>query len=130
MAHDDTIKTGKQFAGVATDLTDREIQQTVDLINEVRKKYAGKVNTDFNLEALRSEVLHRLAEISVLAEVDPSPCLYGEPPIIEIIGKISGDPIHEHGFDHERKRWEVLEAEERGEDYRGQKEPYNKRKAK
>lgn len=127
---DDTIKTAKDFAGFASDLTDKEIKQAILIIEEVRWKYAGKANSAKNLEALRDEILTRLADMSVLATVDVAPCFYGEPPELEIVGKIAGDDIHEHGFDHERKRHEVLEANRRGEDYRGQKEPYNVRRDK
>jgi hypothetical protein len=119
---DDRVGSAKELSRIATDLTDKEVQQTVQVINVARAKYAGKANTAQNLEAMRDEVLYRLAEINVLAEFDPTPCFHGEPPTIEIIGKIAGDPINKYGFDHERKRHEVLEAEKRGEEYRGQKE--------
>jgi hypothetical protein len=111
---DDTVKTGKQFADFASDLTDEEIQRTVRIINDVRNKHMGKKDSPENLEMLRDEILTRLAEINVLAELDPSPLFHGQPPILEIIGKISTDPIHKYGFDHERKRHEVIESKKRG----------------
>jgi hypothetical protein len=91
-------------------------------------KYANKPNTADNLERLRDEVLTRLSEINILATLDPAPCFYGEPPIVEIIGKVATDPIHKVGMDHEKKRYEVLKSKERNEDYLGQKERYNKLK--
>lgn len=125
---DDKISSGKELAQVASDLTDEEIQKTVTIVNYTRSKYAGKSNTVQNLEALRDEILTRLSDIGVLATIDPAPAYYGEPPIVEIIGKVGTDPIHKYGFDHERKSAEVNKAKELNEDYRGQKEPYNKRK--
>ena len=127
---DDRIRSDKQLADFASDLTDEEIMNTARIVRGIQQKYAGKPNTEQNLEHLRDELLTKLAEINVLATVDPSPCFYGEPPIVEIVGKLGGDPIHKYGFDHERKRHEVLESKKRNEDYRGQKEPYNKRRNK
>lgn len=121
---DDTIHSEKQFADFASDLTDKEIQQAVRVIKEIQSKWSGKPNTAQNLEFMRDEVLTKLAEISILATFDPAPCLQGLPPEIEIVGKVGGDPIYEYGFDHERKRHEVLESKKRNEDYRGQKERY------
>lgn len=124
----DLIHTGKQFAGFASDLTDEEISRTIQLINNIRLRYSHKTNTPSNLEAMRDEVLTKLAEIGILAEFDPTPTLYGDPPIIDIQGKVAGDPMHKWGLDHEKKKFEVVKAKELDEDYRGQKEPYNKRK--
>lgn len=120
----------KNFALAAVDLTDREIQATLKVVEAVRLKYAGLPNTPDNLEALRDEVLTRLMDINVLATLDPAPCFYGEPPELEIIGKIKGDPIEKYGFDHEQKQYEVLKSKERGEDFLGQKENIDKRKVK
>jgi hypothetical protein len=120
----------KNFALAAVDLTDREIQATLKVVEAVRLKYAGLPNTADNLEALRDEVLTRLMDINVLATLDPAPCFYGEPPELEIIGKIKGDPIEKYGFDHEQKQYEVLKSKERGEDFLGQKENIDKRKVK
>lgn len=124
------ITSAKDFAGFASDLTDEEIKRSIEVINLIRAKYAGKSNTAHNLENMRDEVLTRLAETNVLADFDVTPALYGEPPRVEIIGKITADPIHKQGFDHEKKRFEVIEAKKRNEDYRGQKEPTNSRKKK
>lgn len=126
---DDRIQSGKEFAKVAADLTDDEIQKTVQIVNSVRLRYAGKPNTVENLEDLRDEVLTRLSEIGVLATLDPAPCFYGEPPTVEIIGKVD-DPGFQKPFDHEKKQYEVRKATDRGEDFLGQKERPNKRRSK
>lgn len=122
---DDIIKSTEQLAGFAMDLTDLEVGQIGKLIGKIQRKYGRMANNERNLDALRDEVLTSLAAIGFLANVDPTPCFYGEAPIVEIVGKVQGHEIHEHGFDHERKRWEVQEANKRGEAYRGQKEKYN-----
>lgn len=124
----ENISSDKQLAQVASDLTDHEIQQVFRIVTSVRDRYAMKQNTPENLEAMRDEVLTRLAEINVLATFDPTPAFYGEPPAFEILGKVSGDSIHKYGFDHERKQYEVIKSKERGEDYLGQRESYNKLK--
>lgn len=125
----DVIKSEKELAGVATDLQDTEIQQVIAVVYQIQAKYAHRANTAANLEALRDEALTRLADIGVLATVDPSPCFYGEPPVIEIIGKV-GDPGFKQEMDHERKAFEVRKATVRGEQYLGQKERPNKRRKK
>lgn len=128
---DDRISDPTQFVHWAADLTDEEAQRVVTIIlGEVQNKYAFKTATKANLEALRDEALTRMAEIGVLAELDVSPVLNGEPPVLEIIGKVSTDSFHQHGFDHEKKHWEVNKAKDRGEEYLGQKEPANRRREK
>lgn len=106
----------------ASDLLDYEVQEIAQVMYEISSKYSTKSNSVKNLEEMRDEILTRLAEINVVAEVDPAPCLYGQPPEVEIVGKVASDPIHKYGFDHERKAHEVNEAKKRGEDWRGQKE--------
>lgn len=125
---DDRMDVGKEFAHAAGDLTDTEVTQLFKVVEECRGKYAGMANSPDNLEKLRDEMLYRLMEIGILATLDPAPCFYGEPPTLEIVGKISGDGIHTHGFDHEKKQYEVRKAVERGEDWLGQKEGVDKRK--
>lgn len=123
------MNSDKAFSQTANDLTDHEIQQTFKIVELIRLKYAGKANTPENLEQLRDEVLTRLAEdVNILASFDPAPCFYGEPPILEILGKVQTDSLYKDGFDHEKKRFEVIKSKERGEDYLGQKESYNKLK--
>jgi predicted amidohydrolase YtcJ len=122
------FEPGKDFAHAAADLTDEEVTRLFRVVEQVRTKYAGKPNTADNLEHLRDETLTRLMDIGILATLDPAPCFYGEPPVIEVIGKVSTDSLHRYGFDHERKGWEVNKANERNEDWLGEKEAINKRK--
>lgn len=126
----DTIKSGKQLAGYATDLLDSEVQQAYRIIHSIQQRYARRPNTAANLEALRDEALTRLADIGILATLDPAPCFYGEAPILEILGKVKTDPIHTVGLDHEQKGYEVRKSLTRGEDFLGQKERVNVPKAK
>lgn len=119
---DDRIKSEKQMVHLADELSDTESVAVVRLIGECQTKWARKPNTKENLHHLRDEVLTKLMERNILAEFDPAPCFHGEPPIVEIRGKIAGDPIHQYGFDHERKKWEIDRAHDRGEDYLGEKE--------
>lgn len=121
---------GKDLAHMAADLTDEDISRTFRVVEEIRLKYAGKPSSESNLEALRDEVLTKLADIGILATLDPTPIFYGEPPTLEILGRVAGHSDHTHGFDHEKKGYEVRKANERGEDWLGQKEPINSRKKK
>lgn len=120
---DDRIGSTEKLAQFATELTDYEVKQVGRIVGELVMKYGQRANTVENLEALRDEALTRLAEeVNILATLDPAPCFHGEPPTIEIIGKVPTDDLYKYGFDHERKQHEVLEANKRGEAYRGQKE--------
>ena len=120
---DDIIKSTEQLAGFAQDLTDVEVGQVGKLIGALQRKYAHKANTPENLEHLRDEVITKLAEdMGILATLDPTPCFHGEPPILEIVGKVAGHSFNKDGFDHERKYWEVQKANQLGEAYLGQKE--------
>ena len=122
---DDRISRTDKLAQYAAELTDEEVAKVGRIVAQLVHKYGKRLNNADTLEALRDEALTRLAsEMNILATLDPAPCFHGEPPTIEIIGKMPGDSFHEHGFDHEKKRWEVLEANKRNEAYRGQKEKY------
>lgn len=122
---DDRVSSTEGLAKMAGELTDEEVMKVGKLVAELVTKYGTRPNTAENLEALRDEALTRLAaELNVLATLDPAPCFYGEPPTLEIIGKMPGDVIHKEGFDHEKKQWEVREANKRNEAFRGQKEKY------
>jgi hypothetical protein len=129
-APDDKIKSRKQFVEWNDELTDTEAQAAMAVIVPIQSKYANRPNTVANLEELRDEVLTKLMECNILAEFDPSPCFHGEPPILELRGKIATDSIHKYGFDHEKKQYEVLKARDRGEDYLGEKERPDSRKVK
>lgn len=126
MAHEFDI--GKDFAHAAGDLADSEITRLFQTVEDIRMRYAGKANTAENLEEMRDEILTKLMEQGILATLDPTPCYYGDPPVLEIIGRVAGHADHKYGFDHEKKGYEVRKSVERGEDWLGQKEGVNKRK--
>lgn len=119
---DPIIHSEKQLVHFADELTDSESVEAFKLVMELQMKYAFKPNTQQNLEELRDEALTRLMEKNILAELDISPCFYGESPILELKGKVSSDTIHAYGFDHEKKKWEIDKAHDKGEDYLGEKE--------
>jgi len=123
---DDIIKSTEQLAGFAQDLSDIEVGEVGKIIGSLQRKYAQRPNTPEVLDQLRDEVVTKLAEqLGILATLDPTPCFHGEPPIVEIVGKVSGHSFHKDGFDHERKYWEVQQANKKGEAYLGQKEKSN-----
>lgn len=116
---DGKVTSGKQFAQNAADLLDTDVNRVIEIVvGDIQGRYAHKANTAKNLEELRDEVLTRLMEIGILATFDPTPCMYGEPPELEIIGRLD---IGKYGFDHEQKGYEVNTANARNEDYLGQK---------
>lgn len=127
---DGRISNTKQLVDNAIDLTDEEVKSVGKIWGELNQRYAFKANSASNLDALRDEALTRFAALGLRASMDVSPCLYGDPPVIDFVGRVAFDPIHEHGFDHERQQHLVIEANKRNEDFRGQKEPVNKRRKK
>lgn len=128
---DDKVKSRQQLSDYAIqELHDDEVIKVAQIVNAARNKYRGRPNTPQNLEMLRDEMLTRFAEIGVLAEFDPTPCFYGEPPVVEIKGRVAGHDSFKHGFDHEKKGWEVNTAKQRGEHFRGEKEGYDTRRPK
>jgi hypothetical protein len=88
------VKSRRELAAFDTQLLDSEIQQATNIVISCQRKYGLRKSTVQNLEALRDEVLTRLAEIGVLATFDPTPCMYGEPPVVEFIGRVAGHSIH------------------------------------
>lgn len=120
------IKSGTDLVRHASDLLDTEASEVFNIVVAAQMKYQYRPNTAKNLDALRDELLTKLAAIGILATVDPTPCFYGEPPVLEILGTIGGvKPT-----DHEQKGYEVRKAVVRNEDYLGQKEPANARRKK
>lgn len=120
---DPIIRSKKQMVYFADELTDTESVAAFELVARISGKYAMKVASVENLNALRDECLTTLAErMNILAEIDISPIYNGEGPIVEFKGKFTGDDIHKYGFDHERKKWEIDKAHDRGEDYLHEKE--------
>lgn len=123
-----SARTPEELVRIASELTDEEVTEAGAILKALTSKYSRRTNSVGNLTELRDEALTRFAEMGIVVEVDPTPCFYGDSPEIEIIGKVKGDSFYRYGFDHERKQWEVLKANERGEAFRGQREPYNKRR--
>jgi len=129
---DGIVRSAKQFSDVLTlDLTDEEIGRAFEIIVVLKRKYEQKWRfADLSrleriadeLEIFRDEVSYTLAEeCGILATVDGTPIFNGEPPIIELMGRIPGTNFDKYGADHEKKEWEVKQATQRGEDYLGQK---------
>lgn len=104
------------------ELTDSEVQEVFAEIVRIQERYKFRTASRANLDSLQDEVLTKLHGMNVLASFDPTPLLNGEPPIVEIVGKIRADDIHKYGFDHEREYWEVQRANERGQDVYHEKE--------
>lgn len=127
---DDRIKSEKQMAYWASDLLDSEVKEVFQIVYAVQARYAKLAATSDNLNAMRDEILTRLMDINIVAEIDIAPFYSGEPPTVEIIGKVKGDNQHKYGFDHEQKEYEVKKATARGETYLGEKERVNTRKVK
>lgn len=140
---DGIVGSAKEFSDVLTqELTDDEIKAAFELTVRISHKWHEKFVSRFGphslftpeeaLEALdefEEELKYELAtRLHVFATVDPTPIFEGQPPIVEFAGALPSHAIAKHGFDHEKKTWEVQHATERGEDFYGQKGKHKKKK--
>jgi hypothetical protein len=110
------------------DLYDHEIARIPPIWQKLMAEFSAKPNTRANLDELAKRAAEEFIRIGLVVEVDTSGALITDPrtmragsPEIVILGRLPGSPEDEHGFDHERKRDEVLRSRERGEDFLGQK---------
>lgn len=116
------VRTAKDFSGALTlEMNDDQIKQAYQIVIDIQERYKFRPATEPVLKELGDEVVHRLASVGVLASFDPVPLAEGKPPIVEFVGAVPGSQILKYGMDHEKKQWEVRKAEERGEDFHGQK---------
>lgn len=130
----DIVNSSKAFSNALTlDLTDEEIGNAYRLITQIKTKHSLRWQQKYPFDKYQEDQIHSmLAEFedelkttlaercNILASVDTVPLLNGEPPVIEIIGKLPGDSIYTDGLDHEKKRWEVQRTRS-DEAYRGEK---------
>jgi hypothetical protein len=132
----DMVSTAKEFSGAMTlELTDDEIKKALEITVGTVKKHQEKWRRKYPfdsieqiadlLEELEKELSHKMVEeLDVLVKVDGTPIFFGQPPVIEWMGKIDTSSLAKYGQDHEKKTWEVQKADARGEDYLGQKDNY------
>jgi hypothetical protein len=140
---DGIVTSAKEFSDVLTqELTDDEIKTAFEMTVRISNKWHRKFVSRFGphsiftpeeaLEALdefEEELKYELAtRLHVFATVDATPVFEGEPPIVEFAGALPSHNVAKHGFDHDRKTWEVQHATERGEDYYGQKGKHKRKK--
>jgi hypothetical protein len=93
------------------DLYEEEAIKIVDTIQAVQQKYQGKENNGDNLLRLQQELVGRLADLGFGAVVDVTPTLEDKPVTVSIEERLDNQP-----FDAERKRYEVKQRVEKGED--------------
>lgn len=109
----------------ASDLYDYEIMKIGKIAMEISTEFSKKTNTQFNLSEMAKKAEDRFKEAGFRVHVDLAPVLFFQPPAIEILGRIDTTTEAKEEFDHDRKRWEVLGGNSRGEKFRGEKEKYN-----
>lgn len=103
-----------------SDLQDDEIKDVYLYVQGLTQKWARKPSTQRNLEEMCKEAEAAMHKKGILIKMHLQDLLVGGYPVLEIIGKLD---THEaqYGFDHEKKRHDVLKANERGEKFLGQK---------
>ena len=107
------------------DLYDYEIMKVGKIAHELSTQFSQRTNNQMNLSELAKRAEDRFKEAGFIVHVDLAPVLMGGSPAIEILGRVSTTVEAKQEFDHDRKRWEVLGGNARGEKFRGEKEKYN-----
>lgn len=120
------------------DLYDHEIAKIAPVWQQLNEKWARRPNTKANLQEFAKEASEAFLKLGFVVNIMWENNLIVNPatmqpyPIeIEFLGRVPGgsglgEMVDGHElFDHERKRDEVLRANERGEAYLGQKERAN-----
>lgn len=100
------------------DIYDEDIAAIGRVYREVQEKYRLKSNTMPVLREMAREMEGKMAAAGFVARVDWTPCLYGENAVLDILG-----PVQERKeeTDHDKKQWEVNRANDRGEQWLGEK---------
>ena len=123
----------EQIRNKDLDLYDREIAAATNVMMEMNKYASRMRNTPDNLREFGKRCQDAFYQIGLVANVDLSKCTIIDPktgrtypPEIQIIARVD-DPGNYKEFDHDEKRFEVIDAKARGEDrYRGIREKVNK----
>lgn len=124
----------KEFSDTLTlDLTDDEIKQAFEIIVKSIRKwqriFRGKIDPSSirtyrdvedimkDVDQFEDEIKTRLAEsMDLLVSVDVMPVMEGTGyPTIVLEGALPSHYTARHGYDHEKKSWEVRKAKERDE---------------
>lgn len=133
-ANEGIVHTPKQFSDALTlDLTDEEITRAFAITTSVSRKwrqifaYRLGPHSTFTLDQamklvdnFEDELKTQLAEkLDILAQVDVTPVIEGQPPVVEILGALPSHSSTKYGLDHEKKTWEVKKAKALGQDFLG-----------
>lgn len=97
----------------------------------------GIPNTPAAVKEFGKRIQDDYYKAGFLVNVDMTPCaiinpsskggVMSYPPEVEIIGYVN-DPEDKQEFDHDEKRFEVLDSRSKGEKYRGDKERVNRKR--
>jgi hypothetical protein len=107
------------------DLYDYDVMKIGKIAKELTSEFSKKTNNQMNLSEMAKKAEDKFLAIGFKVHVDLVPVLLNQPPTIEVIGRVETSEAAKQEYDHERKRWEVLSGNDRGEKFRGEKEKYN-----
>lgn len=104
------------------DLYDEDIKKVGPIYAELMRKYdtLGRRPTPDQSNEMRKWVEEELYKIGIMGTLTYDILTGGFN--LDLKGRIAGAPEYEHGVDHERKTFEIKDANEKGEKFRGQKE--------
>ncbi len=114
------------------DLYDHEVAEIGKIWHELQTKWSHKTNTKANLQEFAKEAHGVFLKAGFVVNIAWEHNLVVNPvtmepyPIeVEVMGRVPGNEHTEDGVelhDHELHRWQVLNANQRGEKFYGQKE--------
>lgn len=117
----------------AIDLYDFEMKKIADVYGELTVMLErGVPNTDRGIKEFTSRAADLFHKAGFIVTIDASACKLMNPktgrsysPEIEVVGRVE-DPFSMTEIDHDKKRFEVIDANAYGEKYRGEKRSVNK----
>ena len=118
----------KDFTGQDVDLYDWEVAKIEqELMPPIVRRFSRLPATEKNLEEMASRIQDAFMTLGIVAHVNTAYAYMGTgQPEVLLVTRIPDHDDSKYGHDHERKKTEVVEAKELGEDYRGQKFKHKK----
>lgn len=115
------------------DLYDWEIQNAAAAYAAANTLCMNTRATPNNIKEVGKRIQDLFERAGFMVSVDMGPCLILKPngltdsPKVEIIGFVN-DPEDTVEFDHDEKKFEVLDSKAKGEKYRGDRERVNRKR--
>src|SRR5690348_1848721 len=102
------------------DLYDEDIQKIAKVWQLLMRDFSTKTMTQKNVDEMKKRAQDELFKIGIDGGITLD-IMTGQF-VLDLRGRIEGAPEFEHGFDHEKKQYEVITSRERSENFLGEKD--------